>query len=423
MAGKQKKPAKILGRAAALLMAAALVLTSSTTAFAAGDLDSLKQKQAEYAQQKKDNDGKLAQLRQDKSKKEDYKAALEAQISTLQNQIDTYNAQIANLDDNILQTQKAITGKQTDITANTEKLKQRLCALYMSGGASNLEILLSAKSVVDLADKAEALQMVTQHDTSLIETLRKDMDSVKKQKETIEANREEASTAKTSVSSKQGELSGLVSEAQSVINDMTSKESDMQSASDDLAQKEESAGAAVDKWYADYEASQQEKKVEAAQQQAAQQQKPSSEKNGGSSSRNASAVGSGSLMWPVPSCQTITSPFGYRESPGGIGSKYHRGIDIGASYGSAIVAADSGTVIMAGSGAGYEGYGNVVVIDHGNGISTLAAHMSSVAVSNGQTVAKGQIIGYVGSTGNSTGPHCHFEVRVNGSAVDPMGYV
>lgn len=424
MAGKEHKAKKILSSIASLCIAAAVVLSPAvSTVYAADDVATLKQKQAEYAQQKKDNDAKLSQLRQDKSQKEAYKETLVSQISTLQNQIDTYNTQIQELDANILKTQQEIAGKQKDIAANTEKLKQRLCALYMSGGASNLEILLSAESVLDLADKTEALQMVTEHDTALIDTLKADMAAVKKQKDAIEQNRQDASTAKTAVSEKQNELSGLVSEAQSVIDDMASTESNLQSVSDSLAQKEEEAGKAVDQWYKEYEASEQKKKVEAAQQ-AAQNQSGSN--NGGSGGGSAStgggsAIGSGSMMWPVPSCTTITSPFGYRDSPGGIGSTNHKGVDIGASYGAQIVAADSGVVVQAGDNGW--GYGNLVIIDHGNGLTTYYGHMSSVAVSSGQTVAKGQLIGYVGSTGNSTGPHCHFEVRSNGTAVDPMGYV
>lgn len=421
MAGKKSHSKKILGSIVSLCLAAALVLSPAVSAvYAADDVTTLKQKQAEYAQQKKENDEKLSQLRQDKSQKEGYKQTLENQISTLQNQIDTYNTQIKKLDSNILQAQNAIAGKQKNIVANTEKLKQRLCALYMSGGATHLEILLSASSVMDLADKTTALQMVTEHDTVLIDTLKADMMAVKKQKDTIEQNRQDVSGAKTSVAEKQKELSGLVSEAQSVINDMGSKANNMQTVSDSLAQKEEEASKAVDQWYKDYEASEQKKKVEAAQK-AAQKQTKNSDNSGSISTGGGSAIGSGSLMWPVPSCTTITSPFGPRESPGGIGSTYHKGIDIGASYGAQIVAADSGAVVQAGDNGW--GYGNLVIIDHGNGLTTYYGHMSSVAVSNGQTVAKGQIIGYVGSTGNSTGPHCHFEVRSNGSAVNPMGYV
>ena len=127
----------------------------------------------------------------------------------------------------------------------------------------------------------------------------------------------------------------------------------------------------------------------------------------------------GSMMWPCPSCHYITSQFGWRYHPIYQTQKYHSGVDIGASYGATIVAADGGTIITAGS---VSGYGNCVVINHGNGITTLYGHMSSIAVSVGQKVSKGQTIGYVGSTGNSTGPHLHWEVTVNGVRQNPLNY-
>ncbi|MCX6372704.1 MAG: M23 family metallopeptidase [Actinobacteria bacterium] len=124
------------------------------------------------------------------------------------------------------------------------------------------------------------------------------------------------------------------------------------------------------------------------------------------------------MMWPVNA--SVGSPFGWRIHPILGYRKFHTGIDLGVAYGTPIHAADSGTVIYA---TWMGGYGNVIIIDHGRGISTLYAHQSSLAVGTGTRVVRGQVIGYVGSTGFSTGPHLHFEVRVNGNPVDPMGYL
>lgn len=143
----------------------------------------------------------------------------------------------------------------------------------------------------------------------------------------------------------------------------------------------------------------------------------SSEGTSSSSTSSSSSYGSGSFIWPVPYTHNITSEFGMRWG------RLHGGIDIAAGgvYGQPIVAADSGTVILAGNQG--DGYGNYVIIDHGNGYKTLYGHMSSVAAYTGQQVAQGEVIGYVGSTGNSTGPHLHFEIRVNDVQTDPLGYV
>jgi murein DD-endopeptidase MepM/ murein hydrolase activator NlpD len=127
---------------------------------------------------------------------------------------------------------------------------------------------------------------------------------------------------------------------------------------------------------------------------------------------------SGALTWPAPSTY-VTSSYGYRNHPIFGTSRFHSGVDIAADYGDPIAAADSGTVIYS---DWMSGYGYTVIIDHGNGISTLYAHNSSLYVGNGQYVNKGQQIAGAGSTGYSTGPHLHFEVRVNGSTINPMSY-
>ena len=140
---------------------------------------------------------------------------------------------------------------------------------------------------------------------------------------------------------------------------------------------------------------------------------------GGGSSGGGSATSLSNLQWPVPSCTLITSRFGYRVAPTTGASTYHGGLDIGAGMGASIVAAGAGDVIYAGANGGY---GNCVMIDHGNGVVTGYAHMSSIGVSYGQYVTAGQYVGAVGSTGVSTGPHCHFEIRINGVQTDPAAY-
>ena len=129
-------------------------------------------------------------------------------------------------------------------------------------------------------------------------------------------------------------------------------------------------------------------------------------------------TGSGGMIWPIEG--EITSPFGWHVHPITGDARFHSGIDIGGDYGDPIRAAAAGQVIYAGW---ISGYGYAVIIDHGGGISTLYGHNESLAVSEGQMVAQGQVIAYCGSTGNSTGPHCHFEVREGGEPVEPLGYL
>jgi murein DD-endopeptidase MepM/ murein hydrolase activator NlpD len=134
--------------------------------------------------------------------------------------------------------------------------------------------------------------------------------------------------------------------------------------------------------------------------------------------RNTDQLATKPSIWPTSG--EVTSGFGWRNSPMGGGSELHPGMDIANSMGAPVVAAADGEVIQSGAAGGY---GNMVQIDHGNGISTIYGHNSRIIVNVGQSVRKGQVISYVGSTGKSTGPHLHYEVRVNGNAVDPIGFM
>ncbi|MBW7572739.1 murein hydrolase activator EnvC family protein [Caproiciproducens faecalis] len=383
----------------AVVLALAMIFTPQVAmpASAAKSLSQLQKEQTELKKKQAQVAAKLKTLKADKAQKQQYKAALDTQVATVQSQIDVLNQQIRVLDGDISQKEAQIADKQKSINTNYEQLKQRLRALYLTGEASNLEIILSAKSVVDLADKTEAIQAITTHDTNLINTLKSDMDSIKTQKQEIESNRESVANAKVTLNTKQSELTSLVNETQAVIAEIAQNESDANQESKKLAEQRKKADAAIDQWYKDYYASQ--------------------KGTGGSGGY----VSKGNFTWPVPGVTNITSGYGYRWG------SLHKGIDISSAgvYGKPIVAADSGKVMMAGwgnYGTGYGGYGYVVAIDHGGGYSTLYGHCSSVAVSKGQTVKKGQVIAYVGSSGDSTGAHLHFEIRVNGVAKNPMNW-
>lgn len=386
----------------AIVLAFALLFAPQFTVPAsAKTLSQLQREQTDLKKKQTEVAARLKTLKADKANKQAYKDALDSQVSTVQSQIDVTNQQIAALDADITQKQSQIAGKQANIQTNYELLKERLHALYLTGEASNLEIILNAKSVIDLADKTEAIKAITTHDTDLINTLKADMESIKTQKAEIESNRAAVASAKVTLDTKQNELTGLVNETQAVIADIAANESSAKSESAKLAAQRKAADAAIDQWYKDYYAEQ-----------------AKNHNNGGGSGGYTST---GNFAWPVPGVNRISSGYGSRS--GG----FHKGIDISAAgvYGKPIVAADSGRVIQGGwgnYGTGYGGYGNVVAIDHGGGYSTLYGHCSSVVVSAGTIVKKGQVIAYVGSTGDSTGPHLHFEIRVNGVAKNPMNW-
>ncbi|MGW8113746.1 murein hydrolase activator EnvC family protein [Caproicibacterium sp. NSD3] len=383
--------------AAAVITAALIVVPAATTAFAENsNLDTLRQQQSDYQNQQKENQTKIDQLKSDQTQKEAYKAALQDQVSNLQHQIDTYNQQIGDLDQNIVAKQDEIESKQKEIDSGFALLKERLRALYISGEASSLEILLSSKSLTDLADKTEAIKMVSDHDKQLIDSLKSRLTEIEAQKTEIEQNRQEVSDAKDALDQKRTELDDVMEETQQVINGLAGSAEALEEENKEIAQQEAATAEQIDSWYANYYSQKQ-----------------------SSSDVVVSPSGGGQFVWPVPYTTNVTSGFGPRWGTN------HKGIDIssGGVYGQPIVASASGTVIVADSGGWGGGYGTWVSIDHGNGFSTVYGHMSGLCVSVGQTVQQGQVIGYVGSTGDSTGPHCHFEVRVNGVAQDPLNYV
>ncbi len=389
-----KKIGKIL---VAVILAASLAFAPgilSKPVQAASNLSDLQSKQAALKQQQAAVAAKLKTLKADQSQKVAYKNALTSQISTVEAQIDNYNAQINTLNKNIKAKTAEISAKQANISANFEKLKERVRALYLMGEASNLEIILDAKNITDFADKTEMLRAISKHDTQLINSLKADLKSIQAQKAEIEASRTQVATAKTALDSKNSELTALAKEAQTVVNEINANVSATSAQKSSLSKQIEATDAAIDQWYKEYYA----------------HQSSSTSGSGGYASV-------GKFTWPLPGVTYISSYYGEVVDR----SKPHPGVDIAGPWGSKIVAADSGRVIQTTSGWG-GGYGNSIYIDHGNGYSTRYGHCSSICVSVGQQVTKGQVIGYEGSTGDSTGPHLHFEIRVNGVTRNPLSY-
>ena len=396
---------KRLGKPTLALALAVFVLQGAGGGEAiAASLTELQQEQAKLEQEQEENDAKLASLKADQSKQQEYKDALDAQMQNLQSQIDGLNTQINGLDASIEEKNTAIAEKQKNIDEDVETLKERLCAIYMMGDASTLEILLQSESVIDMAQKVELLNIITEHDTKLIAQLTADMESIADEKAEIESEKEQVAAARTELESKGSELASVQAEAERVLEELNQSVASVQAESDRIAEEKAQASAEIDQWWKDYYA------------QLAAQNNSSSGSSGGSSSGSIGSggyVSTGNFTWPVPGFTNISC--GY--------SSGHKAIDISGGgrtiYGTPIVAADSGKVVTA---TYHYSYGNYVMIDHGGGYSTLYAHASSLAVSAGQTVTKGQTIAYVGSTGNSTGPHLHFEVRVNGNRQNPFNW-
>ena len=302
-------------------------------------------------------------------------------LQAIKKEQDQVNLQIKQLQEEI---QKA----EVQLRARQAILNKRVRVIYMHGQLSYIEVILGANSFSDFANRLELLKRIIRSDFNLIQ-------EIQQRKAAIEAK-------KVEIEKEKARLDELASEAQKVQDEVKAKKAEQQRVLDHARTQQDAA-------------KQMEADLIARSNEIRQIIQSRMQQNSGS---DQIVHGNGTFIWPCNG--PITSPFGYRTHPIFGTTIYHSGIDIGVDYNTPIHAADGGTVILAGWCGGY---GNAVIIDHGNGLQTLYGHNTSVAVSEGQTVSQGQVIAYSGSTGYSTGPHCHFEVRRNGEAVDPMGYL
>lgn len=387
--------------------------------YSQSDLNRLRQENAE-AQKKIDS------LSKDKSNTDEYIAALDEKIQVLKDQIKALESQKSDLEKSIsdIETQMAQTEAdmkriQDEIEAKQEEYDkifneycQRLRAMYVSGQASNLEVLLTSKDISSILTRSEMIKSVSRKDNQTLNDLMKKMQEIEKDKASLQKKRVELEDSKTKLESQKKEL-------EQNISDVNSSKSELDS---EMAKANE-AMKNINSQISEYKESMEDNSAEMAaiaaeirrQQAASSSSSSGSHSTGSTSGSTGSGAYSGTLGYPTDS-RTISA--GYPTYSGG---GWHGGVDFPVSSGSNVYAAASGTVIIA-KNLNYS-YGHYLVIDHGNGLSTLYAHNTTLYVGVGDHVNKGQVIAASGSTGNSTGPHCHFEVRVNGNQVNPMNYL
>jgi murein DD-endopeptidase MepM/ murein hydrolase activator NlpD len=257
----------------------------------------------------------------------------------------------------------------------------------------------------------DLLKRIINSDMTLIDSIKDERDQITQKKAYLEEERQKQVTLKAAAAKTQAEIEKHKAEQDAIMAKAQNDKATAEAAYAELEASSQQIGAMLRERAA--------ARAAAAAAAASASSGDSSGGGGGGSVDSYQPVqGSGAFIWPVNG--VITSPFGYRNHPIFGRSILHSGIDIGVDEGTPVHAADGGVVVEA---DWIGGYGNAVIIDHGNGLSTLYGHNSSLAVSAGQTVSQGQVIAYAGSTGNSTGPHVHFEVRANGDPVDPNGYL
>ncbi len=412
---KPQRKKKTVKKIMAGLLSVCMLLTGIGAAVFADVLSDLEEQKNDLQAQQKELEEKsqqlneqLEKLKDDQSKQQEYYDSLEEQIEVVMDQIDTANERLEQLDAGIQEKQEEISGAQTQLDGDFEQLKERLCALYKMGNAGTLEILLSAENLPDLMRKTEMMSAVTRHDTQLMDSIREQMQGMSEQKAQLEADRDEAASLREQLEEKRQELTSLQQESARVLEELGKTEEQLsQEISDADQQKEqllEQLSEIQKQWLA-----------EKNKPTPTPEPTPDPEPDPDPEPEPTSPPSSTGYTWPVPGFPKVGD--GWYE-----GGRAHKGIDIiGAGiYGQPIVAAQSGQVLTAYTADEWGfGWGYHVMIGHDDGYATQYAHMSRVAVSTGQYVKKGQIIGYVGNTGDSYGAHLHFELWENGERINP----
>ena len=287
----------------------------------------------------------------------------------------------------IRQNEAALAAKQKEYDKSRSVYKKRRRDIYENGQVNYLDVLLGAADFRDFSSRMYLLQRVIRRDFALIDRLEEQREALLQQKAELDDIRKQLAAAHAESQKEKEIVAQKTVERQKLYEQALAEKAQLDAEYEELQRNSQEITAMIQRM----------------------------EQEGRMMPQ---AGGTGQLAWPVNG--EITSPFGWRVHPIWGTQIFHAGLDIGADYGDPVHAADSGTVVFAGW---MGGYGNAVMIDHGGGMVTLYGHNSSITVGEGEQVSKGQTIALAGSTGNSTGPHCHFEVRIHGEVVSPLQYL
>ena len=405
----QKKLLKpIFSFALAFVMAASLFvgfIPTTASAVTQSEINDLKSQKAALSEQSASYEATISSLKNKKNAQVELKTALDSKLALTNQQIMNLEEQIKLHDALIERKTQEVGEAQVTADEQLEKYKKRVRAMEESGRYNYVEVLFGANSIGEFLSLIDDIGDIMKSDKELEDSYKESVVNLKEAKAEYEEVQTELKQNKDECAQLKDQLQVDITQAAAVITSLQADINENASVLSELDSQESALQSQI-----------QAKVNQLNEQKKAEEEANRNNNNGGSS--GGSTTGTGNLVWPSY-CTYISSRQGPRVHPITGEYKNHGGTDIAASYGSAIYAADSGRVVSSSDGWN-GGWGNYVMIDHGNGMQTLYAHMSSRAVSVGQTVSRGQTIGYVGSTGMSTGPHLHFEMYVNGSRIDPQ---
>ena len=397
-----------------------IIITYNNISIGASISD-LQDQQSSVSDKIEEQEQKLDEINTEKSETLSSVEQLSSQISSYESEIEQLNEQITSLENQIKEAQEQIAKDEEQYKKDQEALNERLVTIYENGETSYLDVLLSSSSLTDFISGYYIVSELTAYDTEMLEKLEEEKQKIENEKNQMEANQEEVKTAKEEQQSKQEELKVAKAEKEKYFSELTDEEQKTQETIEELEETNKDIDKQIEAAQAAIE---QAKKAAAAN---SNKGSSSSSSSSGSSGSPSSGQSSAGFIWPVNSQYKVTT--GWYYSSGSL----HGAVDFSGSgiSGTPVYSVADGYVVTSTASTdghgNYTSYGNYVLIAHYNGLYTLYAHMSSRAVSAGQTVSQGQVIGAVGSTGNSSGPHLHFEVRTSpgkyANRVNPLNYL
>lgn len=391
---KSRKFGRLLSLALAVILLIPLtgpmMVTQASAEVTKGQINSLKSEADKLAAEKKEIQNQLKAIRADKNKAVDQKELLESQINVIQAEIDNITAQIDGYTQLIDLKSEELVDAQKREAVQYQLFCQRIRAMEEQGEVSYWSILFASDSFSDLLDNYIMIEEIIEYDNSVMDSLaalRQQLEAAKAELEEARAGQESARQAQENA---KAELDAQEAEVNALIKDISADEDKLEAMEAQLKKAADAMDAEIKRLEKEYAA------------------------------QIANVPSESGYLWPLPaSINTLSSLFGGRKHPITGKAHKHTGIDIPAAKNTHIYAAKSGVVTTS---AKHSSYGNYVVVSHSDGTSTLYAHMNKRGVSVGQTVKQGQVVGYVGTTGSSTGNHLHFEIRVKGDRVDPVNY-
>lgn len=406
-----------------------IIITTGTTSFA-DKINDLKKEQDGIKNELKTKQAKIKETQNESKTVEQQIDALDRKVNKASIDLSKVEDDLKTIEENIEKNLIELEKAEKILEEKQENFEARIRVMYMNGNVGYLELLLTSKDIKDFFSRKDMVQAIAEEDKKLLKIMKEQKEIIEEKKVELAGQRASLTATKTKLESRKKDLQAATRQKQDLMSRLQKDVATFEKEYDKLNEFADSIGDKILKLQdeqrkreeAQRAAAEAKRREEEAKKNEASNSKPSS---GSSSSGSSSGDSSGSyvggkMAWPVPSSGRISSYFGWRIHPIFHTKKLHTGLDIAAPAGVNVVAASSGTVIY----SGWLGsYGNTVMIDHGGGMVTLYAHNSSTVVRVGQSVGTGAVIAKIGSTGNSTGPHLHFEVRKNGEYIDPLPWI